>query len=61
MENTRSAAAELGVKAKMICAASAHAGNLEPFVAHHLSTCSVNEWSSLPSEWSMTTPAVATR
>jgi len=26
MENTRSAAAELGVKAKMICAASAHAG-----------------------------------
>ena len=50
MEKTRSAAAELGVKAKTIRAASAHAGNLLPWTFHQWSTPSVKAWLSLDSE-----------
>ena len=45
-ENTRSAAAELGVNEKTIRAASAHVGNLVPWVAHQPSTFSVNAFVS---------------
>ncbi len=47
MEKTRSVAAELGVTAKTIRAASAHAGNLLPLTFYQLSTPSVKAWLSL--------------
>ncbi len=51
MEETRSAATEVGVKAKTIRAASAHAaGNLLQWTFHQLSTPSVKAWLSLDSE-----------
>ena len=51
MEKTRSAAAEVGVKAKTIRAAAAHAaGNLLPWTFHLWSTLSVKAWLSLDSE-----------
>ena len=41
MAKTRSAEAELGVRANTMRAAFAHVGNLWPLVRHHMSTVSV--------------------
>jgi hypothetical protein len=60
MEKTRLAPAELHVKARMICAAWAYAGNLLPLTLLQCSTPSVKAWLSLVSVWSIMAPLTAT-
>ena len=60
MEKTRSAPADLHVKARMIRAAWSNAGNLLQLTLHQCSTPSVKAWLSLVSVWSIVAPLTAT-